>query len=64
MLLGADAEAQYPHFKCWSAEIADRPAVQRAFKTLDKVRMKLTPFDKAQPDMMDKIFGRGQHAAA
>ena len=64
MLLGAETEAKYPHFKRWSAVITQRPAVQRAFKTLDEVRTKLLPFDKAQPDMMDKIFGRGRHAAA
>ena len=31
---------------------------------VDDVRAKTTQFDKAEPDALDKVFGRGRHAAA
>ncbi|MBV9588560.1 MAG: hypothetical protein JO310_03080, partial [Hyphomicrobiales bacterium] len=44
--------------------IEKRPAVVRAVAAVEKMRETLTPFDKAKPEMLDKIFGRGQHALA
>ena len=48
----------------WVAEIAKRPAVVKALAAVDDVRAKTTQFDKAQSDMLDKVFGRGSYAAA
>jgi hypothetical protein len=31
---------------------------------VDDVRAKTTQFDKAQANDLDRLFGRGQHAAA
>ena len=64
VLLGADAAKQYPNVQRWVAAIDERPAVKRALAAVDDVRGKTTQFDKAKPEMLDKVFGRGQFAAA
>jgi GST-like protein len=48
----------------WVGVINERPAVKRALAAVDDVRAKTTQFDKAEPDALDKVFGRGQYAAA
>ena len=63
-LLGKDEEAKYPKTMAWVATIAQRPAVVKALAQVDDVRTKTTQFDKAQPDALDKLFGRGNYAAA
>lgn len=62
-LLGANAAEKYPNVMRWVSIIGERPAVQRALAAVDDVRAKTTQFDKAQPDNLDKLFGRGQYAA-
>lgn len=62
-LLGKEHEAKYPKTMAWVAGIAQRPAVVKALAAVDDVRTKTTQFDKAQADMLDKVFGRGSHAA-
>ncbi len=64
VLLGADAAGQYPNVMAWVGVINERPAVKRALASVDDVRAKTTQFDKAEPDKLDKLFGRGQYAAA
>jgi hypothetical protein len=32
-------------------------------KAVDDVRTRTTPFDKADPDVMDQVMGRGRYAA-
>ena len=64
VLLDADALKQYPNVAAWVEKIAARPAVAKAVAALDEVRARTTPFDKAKPEVLDKVFGRGQHAAA
>jgi GST-like protein len=63
MLMGADAFAKYPNIAKWVAAIDARPAVQKALAAVDAVRAQTTPFDKAEPVVLDKVFGRGQFAA-
>jgi len=63
-LLGKAAEADYPKLMAWVAGIAARPAVAKALAAVDDVRTKTTAFDKAKPEMLDKVFGRGAFAAA
>lgn len=63
-LLGPDSAKDYPKVMEWVAKIAERPAAQRTIKQTDEVRAKTTAFDKAQPDVMDKVFGRGAYKAA
>lgn len=63
-LLGKAAEADYPKLMAWVAGIAARPAVVKALAAVDDVRTKTTAFDKAKPEMLDKVFGRGAFAAA
>ena len=62
--LGKTAEADYPKLMAWVATIAARPAVARALAKVDEVRAKTTQFDKADTAAMDRLFGRGEHAAA
>jgi len=63
-LLGADSATKYPHVTRWVKAIDERPAVKKALAGLDAVRSQTTPFDKAEPVNLDKVFGRGQFAAA
>src|SRR5271166_734429 len=63
-LLGAPAAEKYKNVMRWVGVISERPAVQRALAAVDDVRAKTTQFDKAQANDLDKLFGRGQYAAA
>lgn len=63
-LFGKDVEAKYPKIMAWVAGIAARPAVVKALAAVDDVRAKTTAFDKAKPELLDKVFGRGSFAAA
>ncbi len=63
MLLGAEDAQKYPRVAEWAARIAARPAVAKALAAVDAVRARTTALEKAKPDMLDKVFGRGQHAA-
>jgi GST-like protein len=62
-LLGKAAEQDYPKLMSWVAAIASRPAIGRALAAVDDVRARTTAFDKATPDTLDKVFGRGAYAA-
>src|SRR5580700_6728123 len=64
MFLGKDVEAKYPKVMAWVAGIAARPAVVKAVAAVDEVRGKVTQFDKASPEAMDRTFGRGKYTAA
>ena len=63
-LMGADAMAKFPNVSRWVKAIDERPAVKKALAAVDAVRAKTTPFDKAEAASLDKMFGRGQFAAA
>ena len=63
-LLGKQVEADYPKLMAWVAGIAARPAVVKALAAVDDVRAKTTAFDKAKPELLDKLFGRGAFAQA
>ncbi len=63
-LLGADAAKAYPKLAAWVEKIAARPAVVKALAAVDEVRGRTTQFDKAKPETLDKVFGRGEFAAA
>ena len=62
-LMGADAAAKFPNITRWGKEIDARPAVKAALAKVDQVRAQTTQFDKATPENMDKVFGRGAYAA-
>jgi GST-like protein len=62
--LGAEAAAKFPNVARWVKAIDERPAVKKALAGVDDVRGRTTPFDKAEPAALDKVFGRGQFAAA
>jgi GSH-dependent disulfide-bond oxidoreductase len=63
--LGAEVAArEFPKVTAWAAGIAARPAAARAIAASDKARSSGTAFDKAAPEMLDRVFGRGAHAAA
>lgn len=64
VLLGAPAAEKYKNVMRWVGVIDQRPAVKKALAAVDDVRAKTTQFDKAQPNDLDRLFGRGQHAAA
>jgi GSH-dependent disulfide-bond oxidoreductase len=63
-LLGAEAAAKYSNVARWVTTIDQRPAVKTALAKVEQVRAETTAFDKAEPDKLDKMFGRGQYAAA
>jgi hypothetical protein len=62
-LMGKETEAKYPKLMAWVATVARRPAVVKALAAVDAVRARTTQFDKAAPDLLDKVFGRGAYAA-
>jgi GSH-dependent disulfide-bond oxidoreductase len=62
--LGAEAAAKLPNVLRWIKAIDERPAVQKALAEVEAVRAKTTPFDKAAAVDLDRVFGRGQFAAA
>ncbi len=61
-LFGKETEAKYPRIMAWVAGIAARPAVVKALAAVDDVRARTTAFDKAKPELLDKVFGRGAFA--
>ncbi|MFL5289080.1 MAG: glutathione S-transferase family protein [Rhodopila sp.] len=63
-LPGQEAAAKLPNIARWVAEINERPAVKKALAEVDAVRARTTPFDKAEAADLDRMFGRGQYAAA
>ena len=63
-LLGKPVEADYPKLMGWVAGIAARPAVVKALAAVDDVRARTTTFDKAKPELLDNLFGRGAYARA
>jgi GST-like protein len=62
-LIGAEAMAKLPNVARWVKTIDERPAVKAALAKVDTVRAQTTPFDKAEAQTLDKVFGRGQFAA-
>jgi len=63
-LLGADAAAKLPNITRWVKAIDERPAVVKALAEVESIRARTTAFDKAEPATLDRVFGRGQFAAA
>lgn len=63
-LLGPDTAAKLPNVMRWVKAIDERPAVKKALAEVEAVRARTTPFDKAEAVTLDKVFGRGQFAAA
>ena len=62
-LLIGDGVSAYPKLMAWVERLDQRPAVARAIASVEKMRATLTQFDKATPENLDKMFGRGKHAA-
>jgi GSH-dependent disulfide-bond oxidoreductase len=63
-LLGAEASTKIPNVVRWVKAIDERPAVKKALAEVEAARAATTPFDKAEAANLDKLFGRGQFAAA
>jgi GST-like protein len=61
--MGPEAMAKVPHVARWVKAIDERPAVKAALARVDAVRAQTTPFDKAEAETLDKLFGRGKFAA-
>lgn len=59
-----EAASRFANVERWVATVGARPAVQRALAAVDKVRAETTPFDKASAAHLDRLFGRGEFAAA
>jgi GSH-dependent disulfide-bond oxidoreductase len=62
--LGADGAAKLPNIMRWVKAIDERPAVKKALAEVEVVRGRTTAFDKAEPATLDRVFGRGEYAAA
>jgi GST-like protein len=63
-LIGAEAAAKLPNAMRWVKTIDERPAVKKALAEVEAVRGRTTAFDKAEAATLDRVFGRGQFAAA
>jgi GSH-dependent disulfide-bond oxidoreductase len=63
-ILGSQLTAGLPNITRWVKAIDERPAVKKALAEVDAVRARTTPFDKAEPTVLDRVFGRGQFAVA
>jgi GST-like protein len=63
-ILGPEGAAKLPNVTRWVKTIDERPAVKKAVAAAEAVRAKTTAFDKADAADLDKMFGRGQFAAA
>jgi GST-like protein len=63
-LAGAEQAAKFTKVAAWAAKIAEHPAAKRALAAVDEIRTKATAFDKAHPETLDRVFGRGAHTAA
>ncbi len=63
-VFSADMAAKLPNVMRWVKLIDERPAVKKALAEVEAVRGRTTPFDKAEAATLDKVFGRGQFAAA
>ena len=57
--LGED-KAKLANLGRWMGQIASRPAVQRANAKQDEVRARVTAFDKADTDKLDRFLQRGR----
>src|SRR3954463_11369397 len=64
VMLGEAGAGKYPKVTEWAARLSARPAVVKALAAVDAMGSSLTALDKATPEVLDKIFGRGEHAAA
>jgi GST-like protein len=62
--LSAEVVANLPATTCWIATISERPAVKAALRKVEELRAVVTALDKAAPEDIDRLFGRGQFAAA
>jgi hypothetical protein len=52
-----------PNLMRWIGEIAARPAVQRAERAMADIMTKdRASLTTAQPERMDRVFGRGRYA--
>jgi GSH-dependent disulfide-bond oxidoreductase len=60
--LGLDA-SRYPAISRWVGVISARPAAQRALAKVDELRPRsMSEMDAANPEQMDRVFGRGKFA--
>jgi GSH-dependent disulfide-bond oxidoreductase len=63
-LLGPGAPEKFPEVTAWAAKLSARPAAVKALAAVDAMSANLTQLDGATPEVLDKLFGRGNHAAA
>ena len=61
-ILGDGASADYPTIQAWAQGLASRPAIARAVRVVSELRDRLTPFDQGQPEVHDRLFGRGAYS--
>jgi len=59
-----DQSKAYPNLMAWVDKIAARPAAATAIGKVEALRAELTSFDKARPEALDRIFGRGSFVHA
>jgi GSH-dependent disulfide-bond oxidoreductase len=57
-------EKTYPNMQAWVDRIAPREPVKRALAAVADTSTKVTAFDKAKPEVLDRMFGRGEFALA
>jgi GST-like protein len=63
-LLGSAGPETFPKVTEWTARLCARPAVAKALAVVDGMNSELTPLDQGKPEVLDKMFGRGEYAAA
>lgn len=63
-VFGPEVDADYPSLMAWTARIADRPAVKRADAARSAIASQEIAADKAAPETIDRMMGRGAYARA
>ncbi len=63
-LLGAEAAKTFPKVTEWTERLSGRPGVVKANAAVAEMSKGLTQLDEGRPEVLDKMFGRGEFAAA
>jgi GST-like protein len=64
VMLGPAGAEKFPKVTEWTARLSARPAIVKAIAAVDAMSSKLTQLNEAKPEVLDRIFGRGEHAVA
>jgi GSH-dependent disulfide-bond oxidoreductase len=64
VMLGKSGAEKFPKVTEWATRLSTRPAIVKGLAAVDTMSRTLTQLDQATPEVLDKVFGRGDHAVA